>query len=396
MRLCQSKTNFSDFESLQIVNLRLQNVRSPGEPMQLKNLCPSIRELDISKNLLCSWLDIFDICIQLEQLEWLNVNENILSLPENYTDYSFPNIKTLICGYMNLKWSDILKLSIVFPNVEELRVPYNEITALSVPLRHNFKKLKTLDLEGNSIGDWSEIMKLSVISNLQQLNLENIKLKEILFDENLEVYPNFTKINISNNVIENWRSVGELNKLPILEELRLAKNPVLDLENLATREALITARIASLKVLNGRPISSDERRGAEIDYIKKYGLEWLKCKNTPLERQFVLMHNRYLELIQKYGCPEERELLIQPNILKTALVSLNLTYNNKTITKKLPPTILVQKLIMMVEKLFKLSERPRLKYVSGLRKEIEIDLDDEMKEIGYYSIQEGDNIIVLT
>lgn len=45
-----------------------------------------------------------------------------------------------------------------------------------------------------------------------------------------------------------WESVGELNKLKNLEELKFLKNPILETENFNTRTQLIIAKIANLKV----------------------------------------------------------------------------------------------------------------------------------------------------
>lgn len=62
---------FSDFKNLKVAFARMQNVSSVG--MDLKELCPNIRELDISKNLISNWNTVFLVCEQLEQLEWLNL-----------------------------------------------------------------------------------------------------------------------------------------------------------------------------------------------------------------------------------------------------------------------------------------------------------------------------------
>lgn len=56
-----------------MVFARLQNVNSVGSNTELKELCPNIRELDISKNLISNWTTVFLICEQLESLEWLNL-----------------------------------------------------------------------------------------------------------------------------------------------------------------------------------------------------------------------------------------------------------------------------------------------------------------------------------
>lgn len=91
--------------------------------------------------------------------------------------------------------------------------------------------------------------------------------------------------------------------MPKLEDLRFLKNPILETENYATCIQLIVARIGNLKVFNGATIRPDERKGAEYDYIKKYGLQWLSVKDDPQKKALFLdVHNRYEELIEsKYA-----------------------------------------------------------------------------------------------
>nr|CAH7733567.1 unnamed protein product [Callosobruchus chinensis] len=291
-----------DFNSLQVVSVRSMNVNSiGGEGDELKRLFPNIREIDLSRSLLCSWVDVFTICTQLESLNLLNVSENILELPHNYEEYKFPQISILICGHMHLNWEDVKKLVQVFPNVKELRVPYNDITDLSTSDDKNFKNLEMLDLDGNEIRLWNEVNKLKVIKNLRHLIVENIKLQSIRFEEdNIPIahFKNLNVLNINENLISEWRSVGELNKLELLEHLRILKNPILETEKFETRIEIIIAKIKNLKTINGSTIKREERFGAEIDYLKKYALEWMDVQKNPEARSnFLLEHNRYLELI---------------------------------------------------------------------------------------------------
>lgn len=95
----------------------------------------------------------------------------------------------------------------------------------------------------------------------------------------------------------------------------------------------------------------------------------------------------------EYGCLEESELKQQSNKLNSTLICIKLVYGDRIITKKFPPTLLVQKLIMLCQKLFKLSERPKL-VCRNDETNVDICLDDEMKEIDFYSIQDGDKLIV--
>lgn len=140
----------------------------------------------------------------LSYLKFICFSENILSLPANYRECNLSNITVLICGNMHLNWSDLVKISICFPNIEELRVPFNAISDLSTPEDHNFKKLKYVDLEGNNIWNWSEVNKLAVIKTLEHLILENVNLNNIFFEShNIPVceFENLQTLNINHNKI---------------------------------------------------------------------------------------------------------------------------------------------------------------------------------------------------
>lgn len=105
---------------------------------------------------------------------------------------------------MRLTWEEVIKISTCFPNVEELRVPFNEINDLSTPQDHNFRRLNYLDLEGNPIGKWIEVNKLSVIETLEHLILENVNLENIFFESHNIPIPEFSNLqtlNISDNKI---------------------------------------------------------------------------------------------------------------------------------------------------------------------------------------------------
>lgn len=97
-----------------------------------------------------------------------------------------------------------------------------------------------------------------------------------------------------------------------------------------------------------------------------------------------------------YGTPEESELIVQSNVIKASLIDIAFVHNGRTIKKRLPPTMLIQKIIMLAQRLYNLPERPTVSYVSGSQSNIEIDLTDELKEFGYYAIQDGDMLVVRT
>ncbi|KAK9876763.1 hypothetical protein WA026_015004 [Henosepilachna vigintioctopunctata] len=386
----------SNFDSLKVVNLRLQNISSAGEPGQLKNLCPNIQELDLSKNLISYWITVFDICIQLDQLRWLNLSENQLNTPNNVQDYCFPNVETLICTSMNLTWEDILEISVAFPGIQELRVPLNSIQCLNTP-PNVLQSLRILDIDENNIEKWSEICKLCILENLEELFIGNTGLRKIEFAgtaKKVNIFGKLKKLSISYNQIDNWESINELNRLKSLEDLRFVKNPILETQSEANRFQIVVARIGNLKTFNGTEIKAENRRGAEYDYIKLYGLEWLRVKDTSTQRdEFLGLHNRYMDLIDMYGEPEESELIIKPKSIKNTLVTLNIMYQDEKVVKKLPQTIVVHKLMVLVQKIFKLNQQPNLVYVSQDDPNFRIILEDH-RDLDFYSMRNGDIIVV--
>lgn len=135
----------------------------------------------------------------------LYFSENVLTIPENIADYNVPSVETLICTTMHLTWNEILRITLAFPNVKELRVPFNNLKKLDTS-PEMLLNLKVLDIEDNEIVEWSEICKLSVLENLEELYVGNVGLKEIEFigDEfKVDTFSKLKKLAISNNLINN-------------------------------------------------------------------------------------------------------------------------------------------------------------------------------------------------
>lgn len=98
----------------------------------------------------------------------------------------------------------------------------------------------------------------------------------------------------------------------------------------------------------------------------------------------------------EYGAIEEDELKTIENSVKSSLIEIIIQFGDRQIKKKIPGSILIQKLIVLVQKLFKLPDKPKLLYVCASQPEIQIELDDEGKELNRYSVNDGDKIIAVT
>lgn len=74
---------------------------------------------------------------------------------------------------------------------------------------------------------------------------------------------------------------------------------MLKTESVETGRQFIIARISKLKSLNSVKIWHDERRGAEYDYLKLFGKEWLAAEKDPEQKKiFLSNHSRFPALIE--------------------------------------------------------------------------------------------------
>ncbi|PNF32444.1 Tubulin-specific chaperone E [Cryptotermes secundus] len=372
----------SQFQNLLVVWLRGHNVSGPGEQGELMQLCPNIKELDLSRNLIHSWQSLSRIADQLRHLRVLNISENQMQIPPQPIIYqgSFQVLEHIIMGRMEYSWSQILDCALMWLSVETLQVPFNNITTLETPPDEILQHVKSLDLEGNSVNDWREINKLGTLPCLEYLNISHVGVSEVYFpvfqaEQKTRLFSTLKHLYLSRNNIHSWESINELDKLLHLEDLGFHENPVLQEENEETARQLVIARIGNIKTLNRVVITNDERKGAEIDYLKKYGVIWgtaakpLDIKNPKSTLvTFLQTHPRYPLLVDKYGAPDVREYKT-PNISRTKLITVNIfcpDHGGKSYRKKVPQSMRVQNLIGLAQRLFNTGTKiPKLVYISS-------------------------------
>uniref|UniRef100_A0A1B6EEL5 Tubulin-specific chaperone E n=2 Tax=Clastoptera arizonana TaxID=38151 RepID=A0A1B6EEL5_9HEMI len=392
----------SCFSNLAVVGVRDHNVSSAGEPNQLAEMVPNIRDLDLSKNLLPDWQIVAEITRQLPLLKTLNLSENHLNLPDETESFkdAFETLKEILLSRMDYNWNQILYCIEMFPAIEMLMVPCNGITELSSPPSLNkmlLTNLKFLDLECNQIKHWQEINKLGTLPMLETLNLSCNGLEDIILPNDSSLFLSLKTLLLPQNKICKWTDVSELDKLQSLEEIRFTENPVLKDYNVESSRQIIIARISKLKILNRVEITKSEREQSEYDYLKNNGKLWMESqKNEELKTRFLAEHSQYLLLVKKYGPPEESEFAIKPTTLNSKLITVSLCSGGKCIQKKVPKSMLVNSLITLVQRLFNAGQRsPKLVYHSTKNPGIEIEMDNLLKALEFYSIEDGDKIDVL-
>ncbi|XP_033368561.1 geranylgeranyl pyrophosphate synthase isoform X4 [Parus major] len=352
------------------ISVRECAVSHAGQEEEISRACANMRHINLSKNLISSWETVTAIASQVQNLETLNVSENKMRFPSTstFTSSGFSNLKILALNQTEITWTEVLLCAQGWPVLEELYLSSNNITVLERP-DNVLQTLKLLDLSDNQLLDGNQMHLIAQLPRLEQLILRNtgissIQFPDVAFGCKTKMFPSLKRLAINDNKISQWSSINELDKLPSLRALQCNNNPFADTEkNPETLIQLIIAKISQLEVLNNCEILPAERRGAELDYRKIFGKDWLEAgghwnpeKNKPSE-EFLAAHPRYQALCLK--------------------------------------SMTIQKVKGLLYRLLKIpGSELKLSYESSKLEGKEVELDNDLKPLQFYSIESGDCVLV--
>ncbi|XP_059253262.1 tubulin-specific chaperone E isoform X1 [Mustela nigripes] len=417
----------SQLSKLQEISLRNCAVNGAGDKGAIAKACPSIRKVDLSRNLLSSWDEVLDIADQLKHLEVLNLSENKLSFPSGspVRTGTFPALKVLVLNRTGITWAEVLQCAAGWPVLEELYLKSNDLLISERPA-DVLQTVKLLDLSSNQLIDENQLFLIAYLPRLEQLILSDIGLSSIHFPDagtghKTSMFPSLQYLVVNDNQISQWSFINELDKLPSLQALSCSRNPLTEGSKAAhTTRGLIIAKIGQLKTLNKCEIPPEERRGAELDYRKAFGNEWKAAgghqdpdRNRP-HAEFLAAHPRYQSLCLRawfivirvyascteYGAPEDGELKTQqPFLLKNQLLTLKIKYPNqvdqKVLEKRLPDSMTIQKVKGLLARLLKVPvSELLLSYESPKMPGREIELENDQQSLQFYSVESGDCLLV--
>ena len=389
----------SNFAELTTISVRDKGVYGYAEP--LDKFCPLVQVLDIAENLLTSWTTVAEMIENLTRLQNLNVSMNKLEITDDKVELlkkAFWNLKTLFMGEMDYDWDQVSRVLQFFGHLQVLHLYDNQITSINSPYVIN--TLVELNLTGNPLQDWSTVQQFSQCSKLQILVLNRCHLTQIKLEKGQTGFQALKHLQINGNKLDNWASITCLNYLPLLMDLKYKDNPITESESYSNIRQVVIASIANLKIANGTEIEKVERFGAEVDYLKKYGLEYLQSvKDNNLE-PFYAKYPRYEEFVKRFGAPEESELRVKDTSLKANLLKVKIVCPDhpevKEISKALPPAMVVSKLRGLLTRLIKPARGKTLvlSYASAKNLDFEVPLDNDMRDLFFYNVENGDTIFV--
>ncbi|TLD29304.1 hypothetical protein PspLS_03942 [Pyricularia sp. CBS 133598] len=335
---------------------------SEGES-SVKETCPRIVELDISRNLISNMSTVVEICSQLSDLRNLRLNGNRFwnVLEEGPRIESaqdvLSNIKELAIDETLLSWEEICQITSWFGSLQNLSCDLNQLSSIPAPFPATMSKsLTTLSLEFNEFESLSELAPLSTLTSLRNLILKGNNITRISKDD-AAPGPVFSSslyhLDISYNRIATWSFVDALpDSFPGLRSLRLAHNPVYENPTAVSQDVggtassqtqpntssaaaapkrsvsedpyMITiARVACLEHLNFSAVTPAERTDAEMFYLSRIARQ-LATVPEGSEGPILVQHRRYAELCELYGEPAVvRQQEISHSFLEGRLIKVD-------------------------------------------------------------------------
>uniref|UniRef100_A0A6A7FSE4 Tubulin-specific chaperone E-like n=2 Tax=Hirondellea gigas TaxID=1518452 RepID=A0A6A7FSE4_9CRUS len=308
---------------------------------------------------------------------------------------------------INYDWQQLLTCADMFPNLHSLQVAFNSLRTLGPVPVGSLSQLRLLDVGANPLRDFSELWHLSQLPRLEELNINSCELPCVKFEDDgcqhsTQHFKSLTSLYIANNPLDNWKSVCQLSRLASLENLTFG----LQIKADDYFPEFIYAIIRTLKMLNRTQVTVKEKRDYELFYLKKFSCPYYDAggsenptSDTVLNQDFVQEHPTFLQLAIDIGAPfderghrDKSQAPLKDQMLKVSI----LLPDGDRLERTLLPSVKISRLKMMLRRSLKLPHSAKLKLSytpkKSCRDEKNIPLDCDYKDVGFFSLGDGDTI----
>lgn len=311
---------------------------------EIRQVCPRVVELDLSRNLLAQWEPVAAICEQLLNLKSLRLDGNRIKSVESdqivrpFFKEIFKNITILSLEENLLTWEQAVKAFTMFPALESLILSKNLFETLAKePSLDEAHCITSLTLESNGFTALSDLTPLTSLPNLKRLLLKMNNIATLTAPDAAESGPIFpaslNDLDLSHNSISSWGLVNDLAAtFPGLTSLRIARNPLYtnlqapDGRSLTPNDGylLTTARLPKLKSLNYSAISPKDALNASSYYLSLIAME-LAFASEEESESIKKSHPRWEGLCEEYGEPhiKRSNSNVNPRSLDAQLLTMH-------------------------------------------------------------------------
>jgi hypothetical protein len=400
-------------------------------------------EADLQDNLLWQWSEVAKLGENMPQLQHLLLHGNHLEpltveIASTLPSGCFSHLQVLALNNCNLtKWAQLQLLEPHLPIIQELYVANNRFSDLpidngdgstdssAVSVVQGFQNLRILDISVCGLVDWNQVQTFGHLPNLQELVLDgNAELPHVAAPLP-DTFRTLYRMSLSGTGLQAWSDIDTLALYPI-ELLRITNIPLFVNKGASEVRPLVIARMGQLQVLNASKISPRERDDSEKTYLRVILREkdaWLASqprdqtvfaqaaaagssstsdREEDAQRALALFHPRFQVLFDRYGADITAAVKAAAGgNMAAELISItfkNLSFGSngslEPITKKLPRSLTVSKLHLLVKQLFGLEPRLQQLALRVYKDSVPTVLEDDMSTLAYYGAIDGAEVFV--
>jgi len=420
-----------DLQNIRELSVSDCHISDIGPDGSLRALVPKLKSLSIESNLLYDWNQVFLIGRELQELSELYLSGNKLNEPEqdvtevktiyvNSNDTIIPeaplnvfsNLNVIALISMNLTWKTLNKVLPMFVNVQELILcsnKLNDFENITIP-GSDFKRLECLNLEANSIQEFSGVSKFKDCPRLSKLILNKNNLRDL---GTITGFESVLIIILEENNIDDFIVFFQLAQFPRLEIIRVTKNPISKSHSALHIRQRAIAEIKTLKVVNGGELKKYERKDCEIYYLRnafheffdKFGQNGDEYDFDQLKDYCSKCHPRVPELMKMYGNPYEEGIKGKPKVEVVRpkagiLIAIRLNafsgphMGKPSVIKKFTDNTLIVNLKAMLSKQYGIAAIQQKVYCKVSSNDPFIYMEEDLKDLRFYGVKQGDEVWV--
>jgi len=414
------------------VAIRDDTISSIGE--DVAELASHFVDIDLQDNLLWKWSELASLAVQVPGMRTLQLHGNKMQnvSPEIIAELPslcFRGLRVLALNACNISsWGSIQSLEPFMPVIEELYLSNNSLvdlpradaeaeyaaatgTVFSLAQHQEssfvkgFANLRILDISGCCLDEWSQVLSFAKLPELTEILLDGNPLTKVLALEKGQGFEKLQRISASSSKIASWSDIDALTTYPAFSNLRLSHIPLFAGKGASEVRPLVIGRIKQLVLFNGSKIGTRERLDSEKAYLRSAirDVEDAVAAGRPLDAQSLAqLHPRYKELQALHGA----DLLPMGSLNTSGNIAsdlLNITLRNMSfssagslepVTKKLPGSLTVGRLRLLVKQLFGLEIHLQQLSIRVYKDSVPTLLEDDHTTLVYNGAIEGCDIFI--
>jgi len=415
---------------------------APGEAAACGVVAARVRLMDLSGNLMRDWPavarfgeefpNLAELNLNNVRLDWESAQKIVPSVPRGPREAGenaapFANLRVLSLNGSGCGWASARAVAAATPSLRELSLARCGVRSLggadaSTSGLEGLEGLEALNLEGNCLAEWSEVETLATLPSLARLHLGGNRLRRVRYPsrggDGAAPFASLRGLFLADNAIDEWESIDSLDDFPSLAEVRLTGNPVT--QSAATRHEIV-ARVSRLSQLNGSLIADQERKDAEIRYLRRVlGLvktadaetNATNVDESPKNPTFAgrlqtgseavaANHPRLEALLGSYGelsahvARAKGDGSMGDDMISVTLVCVAASAGEKKpLTRKIPGSTTVGKLKLLCEKLFKVRANAQRLFHEEPGAPIPEKLEPDDYDVAYLGVRDGARVLV--